>query len=196
MKSSIQTFLLPLVAVAILMGCDSVHKKEVAVKNINVDSLINQIVKDSIPELIGLNSYKDYVEICNNPNPYFGEIKTYIENFRNLPELKDESYSNNDEFGRKANDQEFTLAFMTMHNLNIDDYINLCNLAFALYNEHLISHHVLDVTVCGYDNHSPILQHRYNSKVKNFIQNITDNPSLSDEKEHLIRLIEKYSQKK
>jgi hypothetical protein len=111
--------------------------------------------------------------IFDNPNVYFHDVVEYLKAIQNKPK-PDLSYYNDTNSIRylQTFDLKFIIVILSMQNINIDKYLEICQLGYKLYSNKYISLPAFSFTFRGYKNYCNIKRNINNKGVRSFLLSI------------------------
>jgi hypothetical protein len=125
-------------------------------------SFINQRKNDSLDFYEELLSDKVFVNVMEHGEFYRNDVMTFL--------------------GKgNFNSMQVEICICAMQNLNVNDYVNLCNLILSFYNEDKLSEGVLEDAISPNFLHKRIITDNYNDpKVIKLLKSIENNKKVSN----------------
>ena len=135
----------------------SFRQQQAFYKKKNFNALIQAIVTQSPKQMDVLEQYLDnkaFVEVFEHSSSYFPDVKKLLR-------------------ARHFTTEQVFVCILTMQNLGINDYLELCNIYLKLYDNHLISEQMLEaVIIPNFLNKIILEENKDNSNVQIFLNSV------------------------
>ncbi|WP_439697196.1 hypothetical protein ACFGVS_01650 [Mucilaginibacter sp. AW1-7] len=135
----------------------SSRQKQTLYKKKNFDTLIQTIIKQTPRQMDVLEQYLDnkaFVEVFDHSLSYFPDVKKLLAT-------------------RHFSAEQAFVCILAMQNLCIHDYLELCNIYLALYDDHMVSEQMLEAVIApNFLNKIILKENNDNPDVLNFLNSV------------------------